>query len=237
MTQIADSAGAATSGEFAALEQILADRWTCRQFRPDPVPRDEIERLLRLAQRTPSWCNTQPWQVTVTEGQGTERFRETLLGHVDSGGAIGSDLAWPPGYDGIYRDRRRECGFQLYETIGVGRDDHAGRLAQMRRNFELFDAPHVAIITTAASLGTYGAVDTGLYIGTFLLAAQAMGLGAAPQAALASYSPVLHEHFGIPEDRHVVAGISFGYADEDAPVNAFRTTRADLNDVVTFADR
>ncbi|MYR08118.1 nitroreductase [Gordonia sp. SID5947] len=218
----------------AVLEQIMDERWTCRQFRPEPVPRADIDRLLRLAQRTPSWCNTQPWHTVVTEGEGTARLRQALLDQVDSGGAISSDIAWPPGYEGVYQERRRECGMALYETLGITREDKLGKAMQMRRNFEFFDAPHVAIITTTESLGAYGAVDCGLYIGTFLLAAQSLGLGAAPQAALASYSELLHRELDIPADRHVVAGISFGYADADAPVNTFRTTRADLADAVTF---
>ncbi|MBF6375771.1 nitroreductase [Nocardia farcinica] len=176
------------TAEQAALARILDGRYTCRQFRPDPVPR------------------------------------------------AAPDLPFPGQYTGAYRDRRRECGKQLYESVGIARGDNAGSMRQMLRNFELFDAPHVAIVTTEAELGVYGAVDSGLYIGTFLLAAQSLGLGAAPQAALAGYSPFLRSHFGIPEHRQVVAGISFGYADTEHPVNSFRTTRADLDQVVTFVD-
>ncbi|MBA4855217.1 nitroreductase [Nocardia farcinica] len=223
------------TAEQAALARILDGRYTCRQFRPDPVPRATIETLLRMAQRTPSWCNTQPWQVVVTEPAATDRFRKELLEHIQTA-TPAPDLPFPGQYTGAYRDRRRECGKQLYESVGIARGDNAGSMRQMLRNFELFDAPHVAIVTTEAELGVYGAVDSGLYIGTFLLAAQSLGLGAAPQAALAGYSPFLRSHFGIPEHRQVVAGISFGYADTEHPANSFRTTRADLDQVVTFVD-
>ncbi|MCE5290325.1 MAG: nitroreductase [Nocardiaceae bacterium] len=218
---------------FAALAAMLSERSTCRQFLSDPVAREVIEQLLQLAQRTPSWCNTQPWHVIVTEGPGTERFRQELLAHV-SGAVPEPDFAFPAQYSGVRQDRRRDCGQQLYESVGVARGDHAGKLRQAMRNFEFFDAPHVAVLTTAAELGTYGAVDCGLYISTFLLAAHSLGLATAPQAALAAYSPFLHDHFDIPDDRKVVVGIPFGYADTDHPVNAFRTSRADLADVVTW---
>ncbi|HLS78233.1 MAG TPA: nitroreductase [Nocardia sp.] len=223
------------TAEQTALSRILDQRYTCRQFRPDPVPRETIETLLRMAQRTPSWCNTQPWHAVVTEPAATERFRKELLGHIQTA-APAPDLPFPTTYNGVYKERRRECGKQLYSAVGIERGDNAGSMRQMMRNFELFDAPHVAIITTEAELGVYGAVDCGLYISTFLLAAQSLGLGAAPQAALAGYSPFLHEHFGIPEHRQVVAGISFGYADDEHPVNSFRTHRGDLDEAVTFVD-
>ena len=212
------------------LDDLLDQRWTCRQFTPDQVPRATIETLLRLAQRTPSWCNTQPWQVAITEGAGTDRFRKALLDHVPTA-TPAPDYPFPARYDGVFRDRRRECGLQLYDSVGIVKGD---TMRQALRNFELFDAPHVAIVTSEADLGVYGAVDCGLYIGTFLLAAQSLGLGAAPQAALASYAPFLRDWFGLPEQRKVVAAISFGYPDTDHPVNGFRTARAELDQVATW---
>ena len=127
--------------------ELLDERWTCRQFRPDPVPRADIERLLALAQRTPSWCNTQPWQVVVTSGEATDRLRAGLAEHVMSHPQE-PDFAFPAAYAGVFRDRRRECGFQLYDSVGITKDDSDRRLEQMLRNFDLFDAPHVAILTT-----------------------------------------------------------------------------------------
>ncbi|MFD4636189.1 nitroreductase [Lentzea sp. NPDC058436] len=216
-----------------ALRGLFAERWTCRQFLPEPVPRDTIEQVLALAQRTPSWCNTQPWQVIVTEGEGTERLRTRLLAHLrDNPGE--PDFPFPTRYAGVYQERRRECGKQLYTSVGIERGDHQGAARQMLRNFELFDAPHVAIITTEADLGVYGAVDCGLYLGSFLLAAQSLGVATAPQAALAGYSGFLRDHFGLPDTRRVVVGVSFGYPDTTHPVNSFRTTRTDAADAVTW---
>lgn len=220
--------------QHVALDRILAERWTCRQFLPESVPQNTVDELLRLAQRTPSWANTQPWEVIVTSGAGHDRFRKELLAHVQGDGAVAPDVDFPAGYEGVHRERRRDSGLRLYESIGVVKGDHEGSMRQFLRNFEFFDAPHVAIITTEAGLDTYGAVDCGLYINTFLLAAHSLGLAAAPQAALASYSPFLREYFGIPEGRRVLAGISFGYADVDHPINSFRTTRADLDAAVTW---
>ncbi|MEY9877616.1 nitroreductase [Streptacidiphilus sp. MAP12-33] len=216
-----------------ALGRILTDRYTCRQFRPDPVPRDTIERLLELAQRTPSWCNTQPWHVHLTEGAATEELRTRLTAHVQSHPAA-PDFPFPTQYTGVHRQRRRECGVQLYSSLGIAKGDQERTVRQMMRNFELFDAPHVAIITTEADLGVYGAVDCGLYINTFLLAAHSLGLAAAPQAALASYSDFLRDHLGIPDNRRVVAGVSFGYPDAEHPVNSFRTAREQPGNAVTW---
>jgi nitroreductase len=225
--------------DAAVLERLLADRWSCRGFTDEQVPRDVIERLLTIAQRTPSWCNVQPWQLVITSGEETKRLREALLASLDP--STGSGPGWsgwdfdpPAAYTGVYQERRRASGWQLYEAVGVAKGDREASGVQMLRNFEFFGAPHAAILTTEGELGVYGAIDCGLYVDSFLLAAQALGLGAIAQAALAACAPFLREYFGLPENRKVVCGISFGYADPDHPTASYRTARAGLDDVVTF---
>jgi nitroreductase len=209
----------------------LADRWSCRGFTDEQVPRDVIERLLTIAQRTPSWCNVQPWQLVITSGEETVRLKEALLESIDF---AGTDFDFPVAYTGIYQERRRATGWQLYEAVGVTKGDREASGVQMMRNFEFFGAPHVAILTTEADLGVYGAIDCGLYVDSFLLAAQALGLGACAQAALAAGAPFFRTWFDLPETRKVVCGIAFGYPDPDHPTATYRTARASLDEVVTF---
>ncbi|KQU38373.1 MULTISPECIES: nitroreductase [unclassified Rhodococcus (in: high G+C Gram-positive bacteria)] len=211
------------------LARLLRGRSSCRGYVDEQVPRHVIEHVLDLARLTPSWCNTQPWHLLVTEGAGTARFRDALVEY-SSGAEAEPDLPFPLSYSGIHRDRRRECGWQLYESVGVEKGDRAASSRQAARNFELFGAPHTAIVTTEAELGVYGAVDCGLYVQTFLLAAHSVGLAAVPQAALAAHSPFIRKYFDLPENRVVLCGISFGYPDAGHPANGFRTRRAPVED-------
>ena len=84
-------------------------------------------------------------------------------------------------------------------------------------------APHVAIVHTDEALGVYGAVDCGGYVTSLMLAAQALGLATVPQAALAFHSDIVRQHLGLGDDRKVVCGISFGYADREHKANGYRT--------------
>ncbi|NMM83542.1 nitroreductase [Rhodococcus sp. SRB_17] len=217
----------------SSLDALLDARISCRAYEDRQVPRDVIEEILRLAQKTPSWCNTQPWQVAITEDEGTQRFREGLGAYVMSH-AQESDFEFPREYQGVYKARRFECAMALYSSVGIAEGDRAASGAQTMKNFELFGAPHVAIITTDEALGTYGAVDCGLYVNTFLLAAQSLGVATIPQAALAGSSKFIHEFFGIDDTRKVVCAISFGYPDTDHPVNGFRTTREAVENVTQW---
>lgn len=215
----------------ATLETILDDRFSCRGFLSDPVPEETIEQILQMSQKTASWCNSQAWQVDLVSGSATAEFAAALTEHVGAN-EMRSDLPTPERYEGVYADRRRASGYALYSALGIERSDRDARARQMLENFRFFGAPHVAVITTDAGLGTYGAVDCGGYVATFLAAASSLGVATCAQAALALYSDGVREHLGLVDDRLVVCGIAFGYADADHPANAFRTERADLTDVV-----
>lgn len=218
------------------LEQALATRYSARKFLSRQVETAVIERILELAQRTASWCNSQPWQLVVTRGAATDRFRDALLAHAYTGAGAQPDFAYPERYEGEYRARRLRCGIQLYESVGIGREDRAAAATQMLENFRLFGAPHVALVTTEAALGFYGGVDCGLYVNSFMLAARSLGVDSIAQAALASYPAFIRAHFGLPDNRKLVCGISFGYADDAHPINQYRTERAPIAGVAQFVD-
>ena len=218
------------------LEKLLRERYSCRAFKPEAVPRATIERILTTAQRTASWCNSQPWQVVIASGEARERFRKEIYAAVSSGAAQDGDFSFPREYRGVYLERRRESGFQLYNTLGIRRGDKLAYAQQSLENFNFFGAPHVAIVHTDEALGVYGAIDCGAYVGNFMLAAQALGLGIIAQAALAHQSGLIRRHFRLGDDRRVVCGISFGYPDRDHRINSYRTSRAEISDAATFVD-
>lgn len=219
--------------EFQAFDALMHRRHSCRGFRPDPVPREVVERIVTAASRVPTWCNAQPWEIIVTSGEETERFRQTLAAAAGEGKAA-PDLDWPAQYVGVYKDRRRTCGLQLYDAVGVERGDRVASARQMMENYNLFGAPHVAIVTTEKVLGSYGVMDCGGFVAAFTVAAEAAGVGSIAQAAIAAFAPTVRSHFDIPENRLILCAISFGYEDESHPANGFRTERADVEDVMDW---
>lgn len=227
-----DSRPAASRRDF---DSLLTERFSCRGYRPEPVPRETIDEILRLAQRTASWCNSQPWQVIVGSAAATGRLRAALLA-LPADEPSGFDIAPPIDYRGVYKDRRRACGFQLYDSVGIAHGDRIASGRQARENFAFFGAPHTAIVTTEAVLGTYGVLDCGAYVHNFMIAARSLGVASIAQAALASRSAFLHDWFDIPANRQVVCGISFGFEDPAHPANRFRTPRAELVDATRWID-
>jgi nitroreductase len=216
------------------IDQILTARFSCRAFRSEQLDDALIRRIVGIAQKTASWCNTQPWRLIITLGESTERFREAMYDHA-SRDLSRPDFRFPTEYRGVYLQRRRECGSQLYSCIGIERGDKQAYRRQARENFRFYGAPHVAIITTDETLGVYGAIDCGAFVSNFMMAATSLGVASIAQAAIASDSAFVRNYFALPASRLIVCGISFGYGDGDAPANQFRTSRAAFDEVVTWA--
>lgn len=117
------------------LNDLISRRHTCRAFLPIPVARSTIESILEAAQRTPSWGNVQPWQVTIVSGDAADTFREAYTRFAQKNEPIAPDFEFPQSYEGVLKDRRRECGWRLYESVGVKKGDREGSARQTLENF------------------------------------------------------------------------------------------------------
>jgi nitroreductase len=217
----------------SALDKTLRARHSCRAYRPQPVPRPLIEQAVATAARAPSWCNAQPWQLVITGAAETARLGTALHAHAQKH-EMQPDLPWPESYTGPYKSRRFDCGMQLYDAAAIARDDRDARTAQMLENFRFFGAPHMALVTSPRELGAYGALDCGGFVTAFCAALTEAGLGSIPQAAPAGHAPFLRDWFDLPQDRLILCTVSFGYSDTTAPINSFRTPRAETDSLIDW---
>ena len=119
-------------------ETVVRTRFSARMFKPDPVSDETIGRILELAQQTPSVVQHSAMASDDhTRGQGTQRFREAMLVHARSGAKPQPDFAFPAAYEGDYRERRKVCGVQLYQSLGIEREDRGRAAQQALENFNL----------------------------------------------------------------------------------------------------
>jgi nitroreductase len=216
-----------------ALEQKWRDRASRRAFRPEPIERDVLVQLFAAAQQAPSWCNIQPWHVFVTEPPATKVLSDAMVAAAKSGFPR-AEVPFPLDYPSPYKERRVACGVALYQSMGIARDDKAGRYDAWLRNYGFFDAPHVAVVACDRRLGPYVYIDVGVWLGYLLTAATALGIDTCPMASVAAYPEPLRAQLPIAETDVVLFGIALGHADSDAPANRTRTTREPVEANVTF---
>ena len=219
---------------IAELERVWRERRSSRAFRPEPLSRAELVEIFAAAQRAPSWCNVQPWRVVVTEPPRTAALAAALVAAATSG-LPHAEVPFPLDYPPPYKQHRQDCGVALYQSMCVARDDTAGRYAAWLRNYALFDAPHVAIVACDRRLGPYAYVDVGVWLGYVLTACAALGVDTCPMASVAAYPEPLRAQLPIAESDVILFALALGHADDAAPANRTRTTRAPVEANVAFA--
>jgi nitroreductase len=218
---------------FAALEAAWTERRSTRAFRPEPIEQAVLEKLFAAVQHAPSWCNVQPWRVAITMPPVTGELATTLQA-VARGGFPQPEIGFPLEYPSPYRENRIACGAALYTAMGVAREDKAGRYDAWLRNYALFDAPHLAVVSCDRRLGPYAYVDVGVWLGFVLTAAAALGIDTCPMASIAAYPAPLRARLPIAETEIILFGLVLGHADDAAPANACRTTRDPVAKNVAF---
>lgn len=225
-----------TASEIS-LEQALRQRRSVRGFTDRPVPDEVMHEVFSLAQLAPSNCNIQPWKVFVASGEVRDELRQRMVDKVTRGVMINPDYEPLQSFTGVYRKRQVDCAVELYNHMGIARDDRPGRMRANLRNFELFDAPHVAFIGMEREFGITVALDVGMYIQSLLLTMTAYGIGSCAQGSMRYYPDDVRELFDEPEGTAILCGISFGYEDTEVAANRTRVGRAPLSENVVFRDR
>lgn len=216
------------------LIDAITTRRSVRGFLPDPVSDDVLQSIFELARTAPSNCNTQPWTCYVASGAFKDRLRDQFLQRQEDGVAGNPDFGYVSRFEGEYRKRQVECAVALYNEMGIARDDKAGRMKAVRRNFEFFDAPHILFLGMDRNFGSTIALDVGIYAQTLMLAMTALGVGSCAMGSMRAYPDLVREAFRLDEQTGILLGISFGYEDPEVPANQTRTTREPLTDTVIF---
>lgn len=221
------------SNQTEVFKEVVANRRSLRAFKSDPVSAEVLESVFSTALQAPSNCNTQPWLVHVASGASVETLRKEMPTRFMSG-EMSMDFPYDGAYEGVYKERQYGSAQALYDSLGISRSEKEKRQEAFMRNFTFFDAPHVAFMFLPEPFGLREACDMGMFAQTLMLSMTAHGLGSCPQTALSFQVDFVREKLGIDASNKLVFGISFGYPENEAPVNSCTTDRAALSDVVTF---
>jgi nitroreductase len=215
----------------------LKQRISVRKFLPTPVPESLLRELLDAARWSPSGGNLQPWKVIAVAGAERSAVQALSSGHdfaTSKDSEEGTDLVYPPSLWEPYRTRRYQVGEEMYALMGIKREDRAGRLAHVARNFEFFGAPVGLFFVIDKRLGRAQWAHLGMFMQSLALVAVERGLGTCMQEFWAMLRESLHRHFALPETDMVYCGMALGYPDRDAPVNQLRSTRAPVEEFTSL---
>lgn len=210
----------------------LKARHSVRVFRPDPIPRETVLAILEAATRAPSWTNSQPWEAFVVGGEPLERLRRAYLERYQAGAAPQPDIPGIAEWPAAIRERVGELMRSRSALLGLDLSRPEDKKAFGLPNYRFFGAPVVVFLCLHRSLVGWPLYDLGSFSMALMMAAQDFGVQSVPAFSLSVYPDLVREELAIPADLALAIGIALGYADDEAPLNSFRSTRRPFADVV-----
>tara|TARA_B100001123_G_scaffold278122_1_gene309476 strand:+ start:832 stop:1527 length:696 start_codon:yes stop_codon:yes gene_type:complete len=224
------------SKKASTVSEAIDTRLTCRAFTNELPNRNIITSIIERAKRAPSGGNLQPWRMWVVSGQPLEEFKKDIAEKIkDNPMGEGTEYnIYPPNLKEPYESRRREVGRSMYEVLNIPKEDKAGRMKQFMRNFEFFGAPIALFFAIDREMQEGQWSDLGMFIQSIMLLAREEGLHTAPQEAWAIWYKSVNKFLDIPEELMLFCGMGIGFADENDPINTFRSKREDIDDFADF---
>lgn len=219
------------------LVAAIKERRSIRKFKNQDVPKSLITEVLDEARWSPSWGNTQPWDLYVLTGTTLAKFKEMNLRLTLAGAAVASDVPMLEKWPDAMKARYGELGKVVLSVQGIKREDKESRDQYYKNMVSAFDAPCLILACISRdNLVEYQMLDIGLITQTICLAAYGKGLGTCFLAATARYSAEIRKIAAIPDDKKIVVGIALGYPDPTFPLNNFERNRAKLDEFVHWLE-
>lgn len=218
------------------ITEAIRSRKSIRGFRPDPVSREVLEKILETACRAPSTMNTQPWEFLVIAGDVLREIAHRNAKMLKGGVMIHPEhviTGWPE--KSVYRDRQVEVAKRIFHCMGIPRQDKAKRAAWMERGFRFFDAPSAIILLTDTALTDAGPLmDIGAVMQTICLVALDYGLGTCIEDQGVMYPENIRSVIKVPDTKRIIISIAIGYPDWDFPANLLESPREDSKSLTTW---
>ena len=212
----------------------IETRMSVRGFTDQPVDQSLLNDVVATARWSPSYKNSQPWEVLIVSGEKKQQLSKMLLGLLEAGEPATPDLPEP----GIWPAREKALIDHLYasrkEATGLDLNDPKIIIGAKKANFRFYNAPHGIFLYQNGELSSWSLFDLGLFAQSLMLSAHARGLGTVPQAFLTDYAAQTKEFLGIDAGKRLVLGISIGYPDQDSPANKMRTDRMEVENFLTW---
>jgi len=217
------------------MQEAIRNRRSIRQFLTKSLSEEIIRELIADTRWSPSWGNTQPWEVVVVTGSKLEEFKKKNQEALLAGKEAATDIPMPQVWPEAYLARYKELGRSVLGALSIAREDKEARLQHFVNMFRFFDAPAIVLVAVDKELSIeYAMLDAGIFLQTFCLLAHDRGLGTCILAAMVSYPEIARELFSVPENKLFVMGAALGWPDPDAPVNCFERKRGSLDEFVRW---
>ena len=210
----------------------VLSRSSIRSFLNEPVSNELLKTLLEKSSRAASGGNLQPWKIFVINNSTMKEFLDFQDSWTEP--EIPAYEIYPPKLKEPYRTSRYELGEQMYELLGIGREDKDARIAQVMKNFRFFGAPCAFFCFVDRQMGPPQWSDLGMFLQTFMLLAKEAGLDTCAQEAWSMKHDSVSKFVNAEDSDILFCGMAIGHRDNNAAVNSLRSERRPLSEWAKF---
>ncbi len=214
--------------------EAIKQRKSIRAFKPDPVPKEVLRRIIEQAQRAPSWANTQPWEFAVVSGKTLKAIQDGFMerGMQDPTSEVPRPYEFPEPYMARIRalapkDRSEMTEEEMKQRMLIN-FKHYGATTCI---YLLVDK---SILNQSKGVNVWSMYDSGSAVQNIMLLAVNEGLGTIAQAQSVVYPDIIRKHVDLPANKLIALGISIGYPDKGDPGHQMQTSREPLDNIATF---
>jgi len=215
------------------LWDAVKQRRSIRVFKPDPIPKDVIEKIIMAATEAPSSSNMQPWEFVVVAGRERDRLGQILVeafAKEKKDYDFEGDKGKP--FPEKILQRRKAFYKELFQKAEEKGLDPKKFLQEGTYNF--WGAPVIFFALIDETMEKRFVFDIGAAVENLLLAAQAEGLGTHLIRLIVKFEDKIKEVLHLPKEKSLVIGICLGYPDPNALINQYKPKRVDISQIVTW---
>lgn len=216
------------TGVIMEFLEVMKKRHSSRDFKKDEIPEETLKKIVEIAAMSPSWENSQPWNVYIATGETLETIREAWIAENDK--KIKGSADMNPGHRTNFSERGQKNMADLMDSIEKFDDD------KDLENFNhvqhiLFNSPAIVYLALPKDYTGYSLYDLGGFGMSLMLAATELGVDSIPAYELIKYPYILRDNLPIPEDEDIIMGIALGHESEEH-INEYDSPRLDLDEIL-----
>ena len=213
--------------------ETMRTRHSVRAFLDEPIPRELLEQVLTDASRAPSAINMQPWEIHMVLDEERKRLSRRLIRSFRERSITCGPGAVRP-LPERFIARARQCADAMTPLIERAGQDFKTCVNEGSLNF--YGAPAVALVLMDVAFPPERMADIGILVGYLVLAAAGHGLASCPVGLVRAYEDEIKDHLNIPESKQLIISVALGKPDPAAPINEFRSTRAEMKEFVRWIE-
>ena len=213
------------------ITEAIVNRRSIRAYRPEPVPKQTLQKIIDTCQWAGSFINMQPWEFAVLGGEVMKEWKGQMVAAFEADSSPQRDypignIPFPEPYGSRAEAFRSIIDNTMFPpgTPDLAEKQHAYTIS----GIQVRDAPNAIVVCTKRDFLELPLhlMAIGIIIQNICLAALDHGIGTCIMGRPVETPGLLRKLLNLPDDKAIMLVVAMGYPDTEAPINNIERQRA-----------